>query len=376
MNIINLNSPIPLPIEHLDFVRGLIRNNDQCQPKVAFSPGTLSDLIDSVPVVLVDKDTQDSRDDPDVLGFYMHDGYLGTNPAPLIGLCLEKIQSATAGSSDAYMFLTSKVLIHEFAHAIMARTPLSTFMLSKDNALQMKRIFDWMEEPMANMITLQYFSRFDTDDLRATGQMVNAYDYARNFMLKEQPKQYQLGVVLYDLGIHEWWLWRSKKYQASTARANQLKAWQELLMSVDPNAKLIDEQRQAFYEHWWSLVGNQHREAVYQPSEVRAVHDAIANAITERDVERLAELIDNPLADVGVEDVHGRIALQWAAETDDDDIANVVFNSDYATVNDIYKMYDDLFGDSIERVFPMVWKKWLHPQTKRLIRARGAFGRF
>lgn len=237
MNIINLNSNTLLPDDVIEYARSVIRIYEIAPGPTLFYPSTMADLMRDVPVFLVDVKTQVDYGGSDLLGFYCHEAQILGPRRPVIGICVERLRQCAVvdGKYDHSRFtiLTAKVLIHELAHALMALTPSSKSQTTQD-------MHKWVEEPMANLITLEYFScyrrpyrrvgvaHYDATVSMAEEPMIpNPYEVVRSFMLTQQPPEYQLGVHLFDKGIRQWWLWRNHKSEA-TARVQELSEWMNL----------------------------------------------------------------------------------------------------------------------------------------------------
>ena len=130
------------------------------------------------------------------------------SPAPVIYLCPEEIEKAARNKNIDKKVLYAKVLIHELAHAIMDSTNElegENLKSKKDNELKTKCDADvFMEESLANMITLQYFE--------AAKSIIGEKDFeqVKSFMEK-QPEAYKFGITQYKKLHTDWREWRNNK---------------------------------------------------------------------------------------------------------------------------------------------------------------------
>lgn len=232
MLIVQLNSKHTVPDDHREFARQMISHHDQQIPWSRIYPTTITEIMNEVPVFLVDESTQRESQDSDILGFYCHECKILNASRPVIGLCMERIRAHSTSEEELKM-LTTKVLIHEYAHALMAKAPGS-------DCSQRDPFYRYMEEPLANMITLQYFSHSDQQ----------AFSYARTFM-DGQPDEYKLGANLYDAGIHQWWLWRNRKEQIATLNTDK-ENWLNYVRDHSQRNGQLDSD--ALMQLWWNLI--------------------------------------------------------------------------------------------------------------------------
>lgn len=128
-----------------------------------------------------------------VFGYYSshdEDGCKG----PHIVLCPLNIKNA-ANEEDAVkldideLLIYKIVLIHELAHAMMDKNHVSL------NSLFSRA----MEESLANMITLQWFEKFDHSN----------YKKVKSF-IETQPEIYKFGINQFEAGV-DWTKWRDSK---------------------------------------------------------------------------------------------------------------------------------------------------------------------
>lgn len=232
MLIVQLNSIHTVPEDHREFARQIINRHDQQIPWSQIYPTTITEIMKEIPVFLVDVHTQEEYQDSDILGFYCHRGRILNAHRPVIGLCMERIHAHSKSEEDLKV-LTTKVLIHEYAHALMATAPGSDYG-------QRDAFYQYMEEPLANMITLQYFSYSDAE----------VFGYGRTFM-GEQPDEYKLGVNLYDAGIHQWWLWRNRKQQIAALNSKKTN-WLNYVLDHSQRNEQLDPNTLSTL--WWDLI--------------------------------------------------------------------------------------------------------------------------
>lgn len=131
-------------------------------------------------------------------------------PQPAIFLCPERIEEAARNKNIDKKVLYSKVLIHELAHAIMDPTnELLNNGILKQKVLGQKLGSDadvFMEESLANMITLQYFE--------AAKSIIGENDFERvKSFMEKQPEAYKFGITQYEKLHTDWREWRKNKSQ-------------------------------------------------------------------------------------------------------------------------------------------------------------------
>ena len=199
-------SCIPKEIEHL---RNLSYHHFYHHPKHSFPlPILLED-----PVKMPEyKDIWNTKELDDEYSIYVPKGkplaYYSRNPkkyeciGPHIVLCPFLISETAKdlGIYEGIVYLT--VLVHEFAHAMMDQK-------WPDNIL--KSFFAHaMEESLANMITLEWISKNDNDDI----------EDVKHFM-EEQPAIYEFGIKQFYAKV-DW-----KKWRDSEKNMPELKDWFE-----------------------------------------------------------------------------------------------------------------------------------------------------
>lgn len=142
------------------------------------------------------------------LGVYCPDWCNVNGHEKAIFICTERIIKA---EEDCINLLT-KVTIHEFCHAYM------DIEHGRSHHADPENITYWMEESMANVMTLQIIENFALKHPEALGLL----EYARQFMLK-QPAAYASAVKMFDNGIcdYDLWAWNKDECRASAA----IKTW-------------------------------------------------------------------------------------------------------------------------------------------------------
>ena len=84
------------------------------------------------------------------------------------------------------------------------------------NYFPIDEFYKWMEEPMANLITLEYFKNFERgyiyrrSKLKFATTLISPLDYVKDFISK-QPDNYRLGLDLFEHRVFQWWIWRNQK---------------------------------------------------------------------------------------------------------------------------------------------------------------------
>jgi len=230
-----------------------------------------------------------------------------------------------------------------------------------------------MEEPLANMITLQYLSQFNTD---------KPYLFARDFIVNKQPDQYKLGATLYDLGIHEWWLWRSKKSLLSNKREDERKDWFNLGSEFIKQGatETTGKHAQAFCACWWSLMcpetdaTSDAVQSTYQPGNLTGTYNSLVNAITTSDVNSIRSILNTTDIDRGIENRDGMTLLHSALGSSNLEVAQLLFADSSKTVKRLFPTIDDirLISGHHARQF----QQWLSHDLVRWYKGRRAFGNF
>lgn len=309
MLIVQLNSKHTVPDDHREFARQMISHHDQQIPWSRIYPTTITEIMNEVPVLLVNELTQEESQDSDILGFYCHECKILNASRPVIGLCMERIR-AHSKSEEELKMLTTKVLIHEYSHALMAKAPGS-------DCSQRDPFYRYMEEPLANMITLQYFSHSDQQ----------AFSYARTFM-ESQPDEYKLGANLYDAGIHQWWLWRNRKEQIATLNADK-ENWLNYVRDHSQRNGQLDSD--TLMQLWWNLIepDEELREGI---ALIHHVHAPLFIASQNGDSVSCTKLLANNGITPNIQDPNGRTPLFHAVEGGHVDVCRVLTDNG-ASVN-------------------------------------------
>ena len=189
----------------VNYINTIIINGDKTMPNLFW----MSFLKNHIPVLIVPEGyIPDSENDE--LGCYY--SYSPILRDPIILLCPQRIEAAandifkilqsTAEPADINIcrkVLYAIVLIHEYAHAMMDYTNV----LEMGNTLIDKPDFvkdgshkkkseneKYMEESLANMITLQYFEATDKNNIK----IVEAF-------MEQQPTPYKFGIEQYKANV-------------------------------------------------------------------------------------------------------------------------------------------------------------------------------
>lgn len=172
----SLNKHTPLPLSPIwKFKKGKYEN--------------IAALLHSIPIYLRDSRPEIIRDEDsiiDPLGAYYSNR---RGDSPYIELYLTAIDSSAENDDNHFIWLFTKVLIHELAHAA-----LDIFNL--EHTPQSEKVFyhtefgKWREESMANAVALRIIKDYGNADF---------YDYVKHFM-QFQPEEYALGVLMEDFG--------------------------------------------------------------------------------------------------------------------------------------------------------------------------------
>lgn len=126
-----------------------------------------------------------------------HDGKMHRHEKAIF-ICWERIRNC-AETGRAVDLLT-KVTIHEFCHAYM--DVITAIECGNNN------IFHWMEESMANVMTLLIAEKY----IIKHPSKSHLFNYFKSFMLK-QPDAYASAVVMWENGIcdYDLWAWNKDK---------------------------------------------------------------------------------------------------------------------------------------------------------------------
>lgn len=151
-------------------------------------------------------------------------------PYPVIYLCPERIGNAADMLKIDKKVLYAKVLIHELAHAIMDPTnELEGENLKSKKNIEPKTKSDadvFMEESLANMITLKYFD--------AAKSIIGEKDFkqVKSFM-KKQPEAYKFGIEQFQKLHTDWREWRNNK--------SSMKFWMYFYSKLPTRGKYLEK---------------------------------------------------------------------------------------------------------------------------------------
>lgn len=247
MNIININSKWDLSPYQITFIEDvLIGGNDKPN-----NHDSLYELSKSIPIYLVDANTyrnisgeerglklDGSNPATEMLGFYRQNGRYSSEE---IFLCTDTIL-AHSNTDEELLYLLIKVLIHELAHALMTKHPSANYS-GKDE------FYYWMEEAMANLITLEHVRNFNDGHSRGFNTLpylrkstsVDIYKWTRTF-IENQPANYRLGLDLHDHRCWWWWVWRNSKNEIMDKTMEKLR-WldfvKEFVGKFHPDSKQL-----------------------------------------------------------------------------------------------------------------------------------------
>lgn len=279
MIIYNIDSQYDLTKSQIDFVENLLI----CGRHHSFDDEELYFLLKRIPFYLVNEcsfnsiknnkyfikerrdfpkydDFEDNRNRPmksenndnkavvevtvstEALGYYVSKGRYGT---PEIYLCTETIMKNTNDDEELH-YLLAKVIVHELAHAWLDDSDYGT----KDE------FYEWMEESMANLITLFVFRDFDRHFDRhfhhhpyllpfafshnfVKLDYYKARHYVEEFMFK-QPDNYKLAVYLLQARFWGSHLWRRCKDEVAT-RSKRKDDWLNYAKTVASTGILDSE---------------------------------------------------------------------------------------------------------------------------------------
>lgn len=229
MKVINLNSMFDLTKVQIEFAKSIM---SACSYDLPFHDDfDFNFLMDKIPVFLIDEETMEklerenhtethhnqnmeSRPATEWLGMYMSKCNIIGVDYPVIALCPERIVRIVRDDKEL-CWLVAKVLIHEFSHAAMDK---------EDYGKRFDWFYDWVEEPMANLLTLCVVEWYSEDrrhlyrrhhyyhscklnrssDLTVNGGIYHAhdfYDFVLNFV-SSQPDNYRIAAYLHT---ERWW---------------------------------------------------------------------------------------------------------------------------------------------------------------------------
>ena len=218
----SLNKHIPLPLSPIwKFEIGGYEN--------------IAALLHSIPIYLRDSRPEIIRDEDsiiDLLGAYYSNR---RGDSPYIELYLTAIDSSAENDDNHFVWLFTKILIHELAHAALDIFNWEHNRQQTEKVSYHTEYGKWREESMANAMALRIIKDYGNADF---------YDYVKHFM-QLQPEEYALGVLMEDFGLLDFrsvfdtkergvdsnlqqeWL----NYVKGAPDWNGLKKWNELLHS-------------------------------------------------------------------------------------------------------------------------------------------------
>lgn len=145
------------------------------------------------------------------LGIYFHTGLI-QNDGPEIWVSYEKIRNLFPAQQVKY--ITLLVLVHELAHGAMDSEQNGNYTINS-----------WIEEPLANLITLEYLDAVGPSRSSGTLRM----DITKDFM-SHQSVKYKLGLDMFEAKLHgydiDWRRWRKTKW-CMQPRIRQLLTWRK-----------------------------------------------------------------------------------------------------------------------------------------------------
>jgi len=219
MKIININSKYEITKAQQSFAEEIIYFGEFGEHD-RFEDDSISILMEQIPIFLLapenmpdEVEERSEKPATEYLGFYQHSYSIYGAEMPIIGLCPERIIKEVKNDEELTI-LIAIVIIHEFAHAKMK-------MCINANYQPIDEFYKWMEEPMANLITLIYFQHAERSyrhwyhrpqQLLLSTKYQTPIDYVKDF-ISMQPRNYRLGLELFQHRIWHWWKWRNCKAQ-------------------------------------------------------------------------------------------------------------------------------------------------------------------
>jgi hypothetical protein len=339
MNIINVSSRYTLDPSIVQYAHSIAMSFDLYGDKGPFCRDTLTDLLNRIPVMLVNEASMpqlpgidfgvEPEDSVSIIidpwGYYQHAYPITANDRiPVIALCPERIVNhclGADGSLDAerYSILTAMVIIHEYAHAMMA-LPFGSIGVSYDN------FYLWMEEAMANAFTLQCFLAHHRS--RAHHQYyvplnghrithitpslgLDPIAVVTEFMIG-QPVNYSLGLYLHEQGLGHYWLWSMTK-ETCNLRPNEKRAWvaNALVESVSRKSGGQPNQPTAFVNSFYDVLGTT-QQAVDADRVLHPIEEQMFRAVTRSDTQTIAALFGHNSTIVDCKDINGWTPLHHA----------------------------------------------------------------
>ena len=155
-----------------------------------------------------------------------------------IELYVDRIYDLANKEDKKFKWLFVKTLIHELAHAVLDILNLEIIAHQVDKISYNTPFGKWREESMANAIALRIIKEFGDKDF---------YNYAKFFMLTQQPAEYALGVLMeyfdywdmrsvmmnkykgVDQTLQDQWM----NYVQGNPDWEELKKWNEKLIGIE-----------------------------------------------------------------------------------------------------------------------------------------------
>jgi len=149
--------------------------------KRCFNQWVLDHELEYICIHLIESKKYDNNDAIiDTLGCF-YPGNLLKFQTPYICLFVDRIKANTRNKED-FVYLFSKVLIHEMMHAWLNISDSKCFDYKREEC-------KWREESYANALTLHVIRQIKNIDLFA---------YAKDYMENHQPDEYKLGVKIFN----------------------------------------------------------------------------------------------------------------------------------------------------------------------------------
>ena len=350
MNIINVNSRYGLDPAIVQYAHAVAESYDRYADKGPYCRDSLTDLMNRIPVLLfseasmpeiplMDKSVLTADEDPnekqdpcniDLLGYYQSAHPITpSHTIPIVGLCPERIlQYCTRddGSLHVELFtiITTKVIIHEYAHAMMA-LPYASAGVTYGN------FYLWMEESMANAFTLKCFEAHARSGshhqcytptqghrvIHSTPSFrLNPLAVVTEFML-QQPAHYALGVFMHEHGLGHHWLWSVNKSSCNN-RINEKRAY---LRAVSAQPTDLETVQATLYN-----VFGMTREQLHTELVLYSYEQQLHRAVSIRDRHCCTLLLDAGVVNVDCGDINGWTPLHHAVFAGDTDMAKLLID--------------------------------------------------
>ena len=409
MNIINVNSRYGLDPTIVQYAHAIAESYDRYADKGPYCRDSLTDLMNRIPVLLlkeasmppvpdVTKGIEAAEDVATVIdlwGYYQHAFPITpTDKIPVIALCLERIVNHCLREdgtldTETYSILTAKVIIHEYAHAMMA-LPYGAAGVTYEN------FYLWMEESMANAFTLKCFEAHarsgshhqcytPTQGHRVTHSTpsfsLNPLAVVTQFMLK-QPAHYALGAFMHEHGLGHHWLWSMNKQSCNT-RSNAKSDWLTIarkVSAIGSNAQPplnIADFAKCFYDVFSTTQADIAAMRVLHPQEELLLRAVLAGDVKEcRDILSQRDTSGAPLVNVNCTDINGWTPFQWVkhvAHQNKVEVATILveYGADVAKAIESIDDFEDHFGEDLNWL-----QDPLRDKLRKHRRSRSAFGRF